>query len=840
VPATFTIPACSPERVRELAAELGVQRVTAEVLLRRGLSDAAAARAFLESDGPLHDPFALGDMEEACALIEGAIAGSRPIVVHGDYDVDGVCATALAVEVLRLLGATVQPFLPSRFEHGYGVAIESVEALAAAGAGLLLTVDCGIAAPEAVARARALGLDVVVTDHHRPGDVLPEAPIVASRTPAGAAYPFADLCGTGVVLKLAQALWARRHGGDPAALPPALDRLSDLVALATVADVVPLADENRALVRRGMRRLAEAERPGLRELMSSAGVDPARIRASDLSFRLAPRINAAGRLGDPSLALDLLLAESRAEAEPLAQQLEERNRERQRVEDTILRAAAAELERGGALARGDRILVAAGEGWHEGVIGIVASRLVERHARPVVLIALDGERGKGSGRSVSAYDLHAGLAASSEHLERFGGHRAAAGLSITAASVDAFAAALRAHAHAHLPEGACERSSVVDAVVAVGEVSLDLARELARFEPCGYGNPGVNLLIPGAQLMGLQGMGEGGKHLRLQVVDASAHCGAVAWGRGGDAETLRVGARHDVVCRLEVNDWRGAQAPRLVLRDVVPWPEREPVEPAPAARLGAAWPAVAAGAPAPVVLAERPGRGEAALAALAGAGRPVVVLVADVERRLATLPDPRRYGAQVLLVCSRRGDPMVLEQALESFGDGVVAVADHHSFARLAVLRERSAHVLVLDPPAHPEELAALHAARGPVQIAASEPEAVFARACVEAGALRSVMAVLWRAASQECSTPLEELRARAAWPDVPPPADLVDAAVAALAESGVVELADGGLRQLAVAGKSDLAASPAYALYEGRRAQALAQLDALLAGCPAHPAAAA
>jgi single-stranded-DNA-specific exonuclease len=689
MPATFSIPACSPERVRELAAELGVQRVTAEILLRRGLTDASAARAFLESDGPLHDPFALGDMAEACSLIEGAIEAGRTIVVHGDYDVDGVCATALAVEVLQLLGAQVEPFLPSRFEHGYGVAIASVEGFAAAGSGLLLTVDCGIAAPEAVARARELGLAVVVTDHHRPGELLPAAPIVASRTPAGAAYPFADLCGTGVVLKLAQALWARRHGGDPAALPPALDQLSDLVALATVADVVPLSDENRTLVRRGLRRLAEAERPGLRALMSSAGIDPARIRASDLSFRLAPRINAAGRLGDPGLALDLLLSTSRAE----------RNRERQRVEDTILRAAGAELERSGAVGRGDRVLVAAGEGWHEGVIGIVASRLVERHARPVVLIALDGERGKGSGRSVSAYDLHAGLAASSEHLERF--------------------AALRAHAEVHLPEGACVRSSVVDAVVAVGEVSLDLARELARFEPCGYGNPGVNLLIPGAQLMGLQGMGEGGKHLRLQVADASAHCGAVAWGRGGDAETLRVGVRHDVVCRLEVNDWRGALAPRLVLRDVVPWPEREPVEPAPAARLGAAWPAVAAGEPVPVALAERPGRGEAALAALAGSGLPVVVLVADVERRLATLPDPRRYGAKALLVCSRRGDPAVLEAAMEGFGDGVVAVADHHSFARLAALRERSAHVLVLDPPAHPEEFAALAAASGPVQIAA-------------------------------------------------------------------------------------------------------------------------
>ena len=653
-------------------------------------------------------------------------------------------------------------------------------------------------------------------------------------------YPFPDLCGTGVVLKLAQALWSRRHGGDPAALPPALDQFTDLVALATVADVVPLADENRALVRRGLRRLAEADRPGLRALMSSAGVDPARLRTSDLSFRLAPRINAAGRLGDPTLALDLLLAPSRNDAQPLAEQIEERNRERQQVEDTILRAAAAEIQRSGAIERGDRVLVAAGQGWHEGVIGIVASRLVDRHARPVVLIALDGERGKGSGRSVSAYDLHAGLAACSGHLERFGGHRAAAGLSIAAASVEQFAAAMRAHAAEHLPEEACVRGSVVDAVVAVGEVSLELARELGRFEPCGYGNPGSQPARPGGAAHGhRRAWARAASTCASSWRDASAHCGAVAGGVAAKPSRC-TSARVTTSSAVSRSTTGAARSRRGSWCATVPWPAREPVEPAPAARLGAAWPAAAAGEPVPVALAERAGRGEAALAALAGSGRPVVVLVADVERRLATLPDPRRYGARELLICSRRSDPAVLEQALEGFGDGVVAVADHHSFARLAVLRERSAHVLVLDPPAHPEELAALAAAGGRVEIAAHESEAVFARACVEADALRAVMAVLWRAAAQDATTPLEELRARAAWPDVPPPADLVDAALAALAESGVVELSDAGLRPLAVAGKSDLAASPAYALHEGRRTRALAWLDALLAGRPAHPAAAA
>src|SRR4051794_39574404 len=330
---SWTLTDCCPREAARLAAELGVSELTASVLVRRGLGDAADARAFLAGELPPHDPFLLGDMEAACARIRTAVERGEQICVHGDYDVDGICATALAVLTLRELGARVDWHLPSRFDEGYGVSATTIERLAEEGCGLVLTVDCGITAVQEVAQARALGLDVIVTDHHRPGAELPDCPIVATRP---SEYPFPELCGTGVVYKLGQALL----GVDS----PFLEQQLDLVALATIADVVPLLDENRHLVTRGLRALARTQKPGLRALMRPARVDPATMDSSAVGFRLGPRINAAGRLGHPGVALDLVLTTDEAEAEQLATRLEELNRERQGVEDRILRAAVAQVE----------------------------------------------------------------------------------------------------------------------------------------------------------------------------------------------------------------------------------------------------------------------------------------------------------------------------------------------------------------------------------------------------------------------------------------------------------------------------------------------------------------
>jgi single-stranded-DNA-specific exonuclease len=558
----WTIEPLDLEQPAVLARELGLHEITASVLVRRGYGDPEMARRFLDAELPGHDPFLLGDMELALERVRAAIEAGRRICVHGDYDVDGICATALGVLVLRELGADVVWHLPSRFEEGYGVSSVTLTKLAAEGVGLVLTVDCGITAVEEVAAAKALGLEVVVTDHHRPSDALPDCPVVATRP---SSYPFPELCGTGVVYKLGEALLGPGH--------PLLKRSLDLVALATIADVVPLMDENRALAFAGLRALACTRRPGLQALMKSARVDPAAVEASAVGFRLAPRINAAGRLGRPDTALRLILSEDAEESRLLALELEELNRDRQVVEDRILREAVALVESLPEAARRRRGYVLWNEDWHEGVIGIVASRLVERFHRPVVLIAGSQDGWKGSGRSVPRFDLHGALADCSEHLERFGGHRAAAGLSIEEESIAAFADAFAAHANANLTEEDLHPVTVIDAVVSAEDLTLPLAQELDRLAPFGLGNPDVTLLVPGSEPVSPSTVGEG-KHLRFRVRQNGRDAGsAIAFGQGSQLDRLRDAGLFDVACRLKENRWNGTIAPQLVVRGLFDTPE---------------------------------------------------------------------------------------------------------------------------------------------------------------------------------------------------------------------------------------------------------------------------
>jgi single-stranded-DNA-specific exonuclease len=549
----FEFADCPPEDVARLRRELGVSDALAQVLVRRGHGEVEAARAFLAADEE-HPPAAFEGIGGGVETILGALSRGELITIHGDYDVDGICSTAILVRSLRELGGSVDFYLPDRAQDGYGLAAATVRRLAERGTRLLITADCAITAVEEVELARSLGMTVVVSDHHSPRSDgrLPAAPIVH---PAVCGYPCRELCATAVAYKLAQAVYEGR-GRDPRELEQDLD----LVALATVADVVPLLGENRTLLRRGLRALAMTRKPGLRALMAVAGVPAGKVDERAIGFALAPRLNASGRLYRADAGLELVLSSDPARAEQVARELDAANCERREVERRIRFEAEAQMAELGERAA----YVLAGESWHPGVIGIVASRLVEASGRPVVMVALAGDRGKGSGRSVDAFDLLGGLTACSQHLLRFGGHRAAAGLELDREQLPAFEQALREHATRVLASTDVTPIEHVDAIVPGDALGMELAEELAALAPFGRGNPKVGLMVADATFADPRPMGEG-RHVRFTVCSNGIRASAVAFGGGGK---LPVGEGEPVEATfaLEVNEWNGACEPRLVLR----------------------------------------------------------------------------------------------------------------------------------------------------------------------------------------------------------------------------------------------------------------------------------
>ena len=694
-----------------LARELKLSPVTAAILTRRGHATPEAARHFMAAD-ERHDPLALPGVHAACEAILRHVAAGSPIVVHGDYDVDGVCSTAILVRALRGLGADPRWHIPSRAD-GYGLSIDTVERLAASGTGLLVTVDCAITATAEVARARELGLEVVVTDHHRPAETLPDCPIVH---PALGDYPFPDLCAAAVAHKLAEAAY-RIAGRDPAALAQDLD----LVGLATVADVVPLRGENRALVRAGLAALARTTKPGIRALMRVSGVEQGTVTEHALGFRLAPRLNAAGRLQRADAALELLLTEDERRAADVADELDLLNRERQDTETRILfEAEAARKDHPEAPA-----YVLAGEGWHPGVIGIVASRMVERYHRPCVVIALDGDTGRGSGRSISAFDLHAGLGACSEHLLRFGGHRAAAGLEIARGEVDAFREAFVAHAASVLSPSDLIAEQRIDAVVPGDALGTALAEELEQLAPFGHGNPAPTLLVPAARISDVRSMGEDGQHARFTLSGGGSRARAVAFRTAARLLPSSEDERHDVAVRLELNEWKGTVEPRLVLKALCETERAtctlaRPEEPFTAAferALTAPPGPPAPGEPGSRGTRDRRGSGFAGVAGdLLSSGERVLVVCADVSRRRDGLESlVAGIAARVRTTDGRPCEGLALATWDELVAEPAIAAGFEH--------------VVALDPPLWPggETLLASLPGAGFVHLAWGAAEIEFA-----------------------------------------------------------------------------------------------------------------
>ena len=782
---------------RRLSAELGLSHTVAQILVRRGLGDVTAARAFLEEE-VRHPLDAFAGLRPAAERILDHVRRRSRITVHGDYDADGVCSTAILVRVLRTLRADVDWFLPSRFEDGYGLAASTIRRLAERGTRLLITADCAITAVDEVAEALAAGIDVVVTDHHAPraDGRLPDVPIVH---PGLGANPCPDLCATGVAHKLAAALL------DAAGLDPSLaDEDLDLVALATVADVVPLQDENRTLVRAGVRALRRTRKPGLLALMAVARVDPSAVDAGSIGFRLAPRINAAGRLARADAGLELLLTGDPERARAVAEELDRCNAERRDVETRILFEAEAQV----AHTPGAPAYVLASDGWHPGVVGIVAARLAERHHRPTVLIALDGGTGTGSGRSIPAFDLLAGLEAGASCLLRHGGHRAAAGLTIERERVAEFREAFVAHAASVLAPADLVPRERIDAVVPGDALGMGLCEELERLAPFGAGNPAVSLLIPCASVGDARPLGDTGRHAAFTLTAGGARAKAVRFGAGtsapgGPEDPL------DVAVRLEKNTFNGSTEPRLLIRHAQPCGpppivvageddfaalvlrELERELQAPPGRL----------APGERELRDVRGAGLAGVIAdLVATGEPVLVLAAHAGRRARALAP--RLGGFTLAPWA-------------AFVDAPEMAAGHR-------------HVVALDPPALAAAAELLERAPGAgwVHLAWGDPERQFALQVYEwEHALREPMAAIYRALRSQTTGDrdiADVLRGDAARPYTP---WLAGRAVRVLEELGLAQLDRATLElQLAAApGRTSLERSAAYRAYrqrleEGRR----------------------
>jgi len=558
-------PAPDPEAARSLAEALSLPLPLAALLVQRGFSEAAHARAFLRPAlDQLADPHALAGMADAVALITAAVRTKTTILVHGDYDVDGQCATAVLTRALRVAGATVHPFVPHRTKDGYDFGPAGVAEAARVGAGLILTCDCGTNAVAAVAEAKALGCQVIITDHHLPGPVLPAADAIVNPQRSDDRSGLGALCGTGIAFKLVQALV------EPLGLPAGLPlHLLDYVALATVADVVPLVGENRILVKHGLKLLQETRWPGLRALLDASELAGKTLRAGQVGFILAPRLNAVGRIADAKDGVALLLSDDDQEASLLAAQLERLNRERQALDQRIQETAFEMVERDFADPSLHPAIVLAGDGWHPGVIGIVASRVVERYGRPTFLIGLDGAVGKGSGRSIEGFDLHAALTACGDLLERYGGHRMAAGLTVARDQVEAFRERFTAHARAQLSPDDLGPTQRVDLELPLGEVTDELERWGRHLEPCGMGNAAPVLGSRRIRLEGMRTVGE--KHLKATLSAGGRSVEAIAFGWADRAAGL--GGDVDVAFRLERNEFRGVsslQARVLALAPTAP------------------------------------------------------------------------------------------------------------------------------------------------------------------------------------------------------------------------------------------------------------------------------
>ncbi len=554
-----------PSILPSLAAHLPhPSPLVAQLLYNRGITDPGEARSFLQGGALEDNPFRLKGVTEAVTRLRQAIRQGERIAVFGDFDVDGVTATALLMQTLRALGAQVQPYIPHRVEEGYGLQLEALRNLYRQGVQVLVTVDCGIRAISQIEQARR-GLDIIVTDHHHVGPQLPPALAVINPKQPHCPYPFKELAGSGVAFHLARALLrtnARTPLGEPVTLQE--EELLDLVALGTVADIVPLISENRALVTRGLERLNQPQRAGLQALLNRAGVQPGEVTAMAISFILGPRLNAAGRLDTAMLSYQLLTSPSLEEAQPLAEKLEAINRDRQQVTEETLQQAREQVMTEPL----PPLLFAAQEGFHPGVVGLVASRLTEEFYRPAVVVELGEQLSRGSARSIPEFHIARAFDECASLLERHGGHHMAGGFTIRNENLPIFRDQLLAIAQRELENVELRPTLDIDLEVELREVDWATQALVEQMEPCGEGNPRPIFLSRRVQLREARAVGEEGRHLRLLLTDGRAVWDGIGFGLGSWAG--RLGGRVDIVYTIEVNEWNGERRLQLNVQDLRP------------------------------------------------------------------------------------------------------------------------------------------------------------------------------------------------------------------------------------------------------------------------------
>ncbi|HOP74081.1 MAG TPA: single-stranded-DNA-specific exonuclease RecJ [Bacillota bacterium] len=552
------------DNARQLADHLGVSPLIAQLLINRGITDVLQAERFLTPAlNQLYDPYLLPDMKKAVSRIRQAIANEETVLIYGDYDVDGITSTSLMIRILnKYFPGRLLYYIPKRLEEGYGLHLTSLEKAIAKGVSLVITVDCGISARDEAAFLKEKGIDLIITDHHEPQGILPDAYAIIDPKISDSGYPFTQLAGVGVAFKVLQGLSNQ--------LPEIQNDLFanlDLVAFGTVADIVPLLDENRVLVKYGLEQLNQTNNIGLRALIEVAGLRGREINSGHIGYILAPRINAAGRMGNSSIGVKLFLSKDPLHALDYARSLEKENTNRQEIEMAVLEEAQAQIEANPDW-KSEHALVLAGEGWHLGVIGIVASKLVDLYHKPVILIGMDGDEGRGSGRSIDGFNLFDAIESCSEYLIRFGGHEFAAGLSVKREMLPSFQKAFLELAKCRLTPADLQPVLKIESVIDLSHATLDLARELTRLAPCGPSNPTPVLGCKSISLVDYRSVGENGRHLKVKVSDSRIIREGIGFNLGAIYEQLAVAQEVDVAFSLEENVWNGMSSVQLNLKDL--------------------------------------------------------------------------------------------------------------------------------------------------------------------------------------------------------------------------------------------------------------------------------